>query len=363
MELVSAMIKHSIIIPTAGRPVAVRVAIESVLLQGLNNYFAELIVVDNNSNDDLAADIFEYCKQFEGQLRYVRELSPGLGAARHRGAKEAIGEWLTYLDDDVEVSSGWIEALQRAFNRPHVGIIGGPSVPKFTCSVPEWFWDCIDKTLYGGWMCPWWSLLDIGRSVENIDPDYIWGLNFSIRKKLLFKLGGFHPDVVPKKYQRWQGDGETGLTAKARECGIRADYVQDALVFHTCGRDRLTPAYLKQRAFYQGVCNSFMQIRAGKDPVAPFKQPLTRYILHRTRILVSELLTKIGLKTNRSPQFAFINSLIYCERLAGWSFHQFEVANDPDLLAWVRRPEFFDADLTNLYNQYNCGVGDSAPRF
>lgn len=63
----------------------------------------------------------------------------------------------------------------------------------------------------------WLSLLDIGQDVPNIDPNYIWGLNFSIRKQTMYDCGGFHPDLVPAYLQCWQGDGETGLTKKIKK--------------------------------------------------------------------------------------------------------------------------------------------------
>ena len=258
----NTMILQSIIIPTAGRPLAVKSAISSILDQNLTHMNAELIVVDNNTEDKLSKDLVDYCSSLKFQLRYFRESSPGLSAARHRGAAEAQGEILTFLDDDVEVSNTWLTSIQDAFLNPNVAMVGGPSIPNFKCSIPEWFWSFITSTPYGGWMNPWLSLLDIGKDIKGIDPNFIWGLNFSIRKKVLYQCGGFHPDLMPSKFQRWQGDGETGLTAKLKELGLRADYKQNALLWHLCGADRLNVDYFKKRAYYQGVCDSYTDLRA-----------------------------------------------------------------------------------------------------
>ena len=115
-------------------------------------------------------------------------------------------------------------------------------------------------------MCPWLSLLDIGKDTANINPDFIWGLNFSIRRQVVVDCNGFHPDLVPTELQRWQGDGETGLTKKVRSLGYRADYLQDAGLYHLCGNDRLNIDYFCKRAYYQGVCDSFTSIRSGSPP-------------------------------------------------------------------------------------------------
>jgi len=328
---------------------AIKKAIQSVLDQDLSVRNAELIVVDNNTDEELAAGLADYCQEWAGKLRYIREPSPGLGAARHRGAAEAHGEWLTFLDDDVEVSNSWLPALHQAFASPDVVVVGGPSIPKFTASIPAWFWDYFSPTPFGGWMNPWLSLLDIGRDIDNIDPNYIWGLNFSIRKKVLFDLGGFHPDLVPKQLQRWQGDGETGLTMKVKEQGLRADYVQDALLHHLCGPDRLTIEYFQKRAFYQGVCNSFTQIRAGLESSSATKPQQNMSVYRRIRQWAGKLLRQAGWRQSPwAKQALTVELLTEKATFEGWTFHQNEVANDPELLAWVRRPHYFDTDLREL---------------
>jgi len=267
-----------------------------------------------------------------------------LGAARHRGAAESYGEWLTFLDDDVEVSDTWLPALHRAFNEPDVVMAGGPSIPKFTSSIPAWFWDFMSPTPYGGWMNPWLSLLDIGHDVENIDPNYIWGLNFSILKKTLFELGGFHPDLVPKQLQRWQGDGETGLTMKVKKAGLRADYIQDAFLHHLCGPDRLTVDYFQKRAFYQGVCNSFTQIRSEKQ-----NQYDNQSFYFSLRRIAGRLLRKKRPKNSLwSNEAKAVRQFTQKAERDGWLFHQNEVTNDPALLAWVISKDYFDSDLRDF---------------
>ncbi len=39
----------------------------------------------------------------------------------------------------------------------------------------------------------------------------------SIKKKVFDECRGSHPDCLPKALQRYQGDGETGLTLKVKE--------------------------------------------------------------------------------------------------------------------------------------------------
>lgn len=342
------MIKHSIIIPTAGRPTAIKAAIESVLAVQPEDFAAELIVVDNNTNEELAADLFAYCQKWHDRLRYVREPAPGLSAARHRGAADAQGEWLTFLDDDVEVSSTWLHSIQNAFVDPIVAMVGGPSIPRFTSTIPAWFWDFFSKTPYGGWMNPWLSLLDIGKDVQDIDPNYIWGLNFSIRKQVMYKCGGFHLDLVPAEYQRWQGDGETGLTMKVKEFGFKARYVQGALLYHLCGPERLNIDYFMKRAFYQGVCNSYTLIRSEKLSSFTIQGGQSSSIRHFFRSIAGRVLKQLWSGSPWANEAKIVKYLSNKAEQDGWRFHQNEIANDPKLLEWVRRHDYFETDLREL---------------
>lgn len=336
----------SIIIGTAGRPVSLKATIHSLLALSPAQRGTEILVVDNNMDEELVADLRSYCEQLSGQVRYVREASPGLTAARHCGIRESSGEILTFVENDVEVSSGWLGAVQDGFRIPDVGMIGGPSIPMFTGSIPEWLWGFIHHTPYGGWMCPWLSLLDIGKNVEHVSPLYIWGLNFSIRRSIIERFGGFHPDLVPSQFQRWQGDGESGLATKIEAAGIRADYLQDALVFHQCGPERLTVENFRRRAFYQGIAESFTRIRSGHDPRPESSPSRHKSFRQRLRAAAGRLAHTVTRgRFRRSAAAASIWQATREAHIAGWRFHQTEVASDPGLLAWVRRADFNDADI------------------
>jgi glycosyltransferase involved in cell wall biosynthesis len=343
------ILNFSIIIPTKARPAEIRATIQSLLALRPQQCGAEVIVVDNNTDERNSFDLSTYCKSLGQEVNYVREESVGLSAARHRGAAVARGEVLTFIDDDVELSSGWLLAIQRAFVDSAVSMVGGPSIPKFTCSIPGWFWDYFGPTPYGGWMCTWISLLDIGRDVEKIDPNFIWGLNFSIRKSVLYSCGGFHPDLVPAQYQRWQGDGETGLTRKVKAAGFRADYIQEAALFHKCGADRLNVEYFRRRAYYEGVCDSFAEVRGRYGlPEYELGDPRRR-LYKKIRSVLNGLIRSVRGRNSRwIAEAALVRRTTDEAERQGWLFHQREVAADPALLAWVRREDYFNTDISGF---------------
>jgi GT2 family glycosyltransferase len=299
----------------------------------------EVVVIDNNADEELSYLVKRQVETSEDSIRYVRQPSPGLSAARHRGADEANGDLLVYLDDDVELSKGWLAGMMKGFADSSAGIVGGPSIPRFTGSVPAWFWDFFLPTPHGGWYCGWVSLLDIGHPVADVDANYIWGLNFGIRRSVLKELGGFNPDTVPPGLQRWQGDGETGLTIKAKAAGTRACYVPEALLYHYVGPDRLTEGYFARRAYFQGVCDSFTKIRAGNAPEQPLSDPPPPPPVPPARPWAEAA--------------AEVRRLIDKAYRDGFEFHQREASNDPRLLQWIRRESFWDADILAEAAAYN----------
>jgi glycosyltransferase involved in cell wall biosynthesis len=192
----------------------------------------EVLIIDNGSTDE-TSEVCEQVAKGHSQLcwRYFYDDMPGLLTGRHRGAKEAQGEILAYLDDDVLLGPTWLEALEDAFGDPRVGLVGGPSLPHYEVDPPPWlgklWWD-----FDGGRTCGSLSLIDLGKVRKFTDPCFVWGLNFSIRRRVFDDAGGFHPDCVPKALQRYQGDGETGLTLKIKEEGIAALYHPGLAVTH-----------------------------------------------------------------------------------------------------------------------------------
>jgi glycosyltransferase involved in cell wall biosynthesis len=322
--------RASIIIPTRGRPTLLSEALSSLLAENLPASDTEVVVVDNDPDAASSGELRAACTSAGPPVRYVPEPSPGQTAARHRGGREASGEILIYTDDDIRVAPGWLAAMLDAFDDPGVGMAGGPSVPSFAGPVPAWLWSFVQPTPYGGWHCGWLSLIDIGRSVPDIEPNWIWGLNLAIRKDVLEKAGGFHPDVVPPKLQRWQGDGETGLAYRVQALGVAAAYTESALVQHIVPAKRLTVDAFASRGYYQGVCDSFTSIRAGSPPdtdAAPDSHPVP-LDSNPWSVAASEVRTATLAAYNR-----------------GWTDHQREAARDPLLVNWIRRKGYWDADI------------------
>jgi glycosyltransferase involved in cell wall biosynthesis len=340
----------SCIIPTLNRSALLRNTINSLIKQNVSQDMYEILIIDNGSKDDTKEISQHIIKETaDRQIRYIFEPEPGLLAGRHRGAMEANGELLVFVDDDIEATAGWLQAIFETFKRPQVQLVGGRNLPKFEVEPPAWLESFYVATPDGGRSCTWLSLLEMGESELEIDPNYVWGLNFAIRRRALHDLGGFHPDCIPQELQRFQGDGETGLTMKARSHGYTAVYQPKATIYHTIPASRMTPEYFENRAYYQGVCDSYSNIRregsgALTDSVNVKSFPL-RYARRIAGRVARYLKTCV---TAETVEIAAIRQQVYRAYQAGYEFHQIAVRSSPELLAWVLRPDYWDYRLPQL---------------
>jgi hypothetical protein len=281
------------------------------------------------------------------EWRYFYEPMPGLLSGRHRGAKEARGEILCYLDDDVLLSSTWLEGLTEAFSNPEISLVGGPSIPEFEEEPPEWLEDLWDEHDGRRMLCAL-SLIDSGPTVRTEDPLYVLGLNFSIRRAVFERCGGFHPDCLPSALQRYQGDGETGLSLKVRAAGFRTLYHPHVAVRHLIPASRMTPESFERRGFYQGVCDSYTEIRRERQvPTAP--QRSWRDLLRPAQLANRRLGRELSV---RRPSAESVRKLMARSHSTGVEFHRNEVRRDATLLDWVLREDYLDYRLPDDWEQY-----------
>ncbi len=109
-------LKVSAIIPTYNRATVVARAIRSALRE--LEAWDEVVVVDDGSSDGTRSIIES---MGDSRINYLRQNNQGAGVARNRGAAEATGDLIAYLDSDDEWLPGKIQ-IQRRFmaNRPDV---------------------------------------------------------------------------------------------------------------------------------------------------------------------------------------------------------------------------------------------------
>jgi glycosyltransferase involved in cell wall biosynthesis len=265
------MLRFSIIVPTYNRSAYLRDVIHSLQNQNTPSHHYEIIVVDNSSGDETPQIVREIAYK-DSRVRYLREERVGLHFARHTGAKNAEGDILVYVDDDIITDSNWLSELTRPYEDETVACVGGKVLPRWESIPPSWISSV--RPCY-------FSLLDWGDGIKELKwPQDIYGCNFSIRKSILFKAGGFNPDAFGERQLIWyRGDGETGLLRKIHALGYKVFYNSRALVRHRIPASRLTVEYIKRRAYDGGISSLYSIVHNKRHIFSTVSLTLPRTIL------------------------------------------------------------------------------------
>ncbi|HET6550924.1 MAG TPA: glycosyltransferase, partial [Solirubrobacter sp.] len=219
-------VSASICIPTRARREYLAVALASVAPQAIARG-AEIMVVEDDAADLETAALVE---RYGG--RYVAlGARRGLNVARNAAVEVSGGELICFLDDDVEVWPGWLEALLGAGSAYEV--LGGPIRPRLEGSRLR---ACGREPLPI-------TALDLGP--DDRDAEFAWGANLALRRSAFERIGPFD--------ERLSGAGdEEDWQRRLRAAGGRVRYVAAAGVDHRrAGADARLGA-LCRAAYHRG---------------------------------------------------------------------------------------------------------------
>jgi glycosyltransferase involved in cell wall biosynthesis len=329
------MLKASVIIPTRNRAAMLDACLGSLQGQALPANAFEVIVVDNGSTD--ATPQVAQRHRTALQLRYEYVPEPGLHAGRHAGMRLASSDILVFGDDDIVAGPTWLNSIDEAFRDTGVALVGGNNLPLFDNPPPPWLTRWWELPTANGHAISQLSILDMGEGQFDIDPGWVWGCNFSIRRTVLLAAGGFHPDAMPSNQLRLRGDGETSVSDAIRKAGLRARFHSGASVAHRVSTVRMSADYFERRSYAQGISDSYTDLRrrgGDRSLVAAFARRL-RACASTARAIGTTGGGTVG-RTLRVIRRHCLTSY-----LAGYAYHQKEVALDPALRAWVLKENYF----------------------
>lgn len=205
----------------------------------------EVLVVDNNSRDRTREVIENFCRQHPGRFRYVFESRQGLANARNAGIREAQGEIIAFMDDDVSVDSAWLENLTAKLRTREWAGAGGRIVPERTFSPPAWL-SLNGPCNLGGVL----ALFDLGDKAGELDqPPF--GANMAFRRETFEKYGGFRVDLGRVGNNLMSGE-DTEFGRRLLAAGERLWYEPSAVVYHAMQEDRLKKEYFQTWWFAYG---------------------------------------------------------------------------------------------------------------
>lgn len=187
-------LRCSVVVTTWQRPVILRNTLASLLIQDYSNF--EVVVVCDGEDSAVLAISREFEK--EPRIRWAfHPQNRGLPAARNTGAREAAGDIVLFLDDDVIADPGLLSAhmshhLQASPAR-RVAVISLSAEDRQTPSSTylnerlHELWKSMLESLSQTLSAP--GLDSVGDEIEKI---IYFGLNSSMRRDLFLACGGFN---------------------------------------------------------------------------------------------------------------------------------------------------------------------------
>ena len=233
----------TVVVPTSGRAGYLEVTLDSLRGQRTATPH-EVLVVDDGSTDatpDVAA-------RFGARLvRHGERRS--LNAARNTGLREAGADVIAFVDDDVFVPPGWLDALADGARRhPEAEAFGGPIRARFEGHAPR---GC-------GREEPPITTLDLGE--DDVEAEMVWGANFAVRRSAVERIGEFD-----ESFDRGHGDEEEWLL-RLHAAGGRIVYLAEAGLDHRRAADDSGLASLARAAYRRGRGARSSDRRHGKAP-------------------------------------------------------------------------------------------------
>jgi glycosyltransferase involved in cell wall biosynthesis len=212
----------------------------------------EIVVVDNNSTDRTAAVVEQCSALMPVPIRRLFEPRQGKSHALNTGMAMSRGDIIVFTDDDVRVGPGWLDAACAPLDSdPSIDYTGGPVRPLWGGAPPSW----IDHTKTDLWGTL--AILDYGAEpfVFESRLRVPLGVNMAVRRTLVERIGGFHPDFG-RRGRSLLGQEQAEFFSRGRFAGARGLYVPSMELHHHVPRARLTKHYFRKWWFWKGVARA-----------------------------------------------------------------------------------------------------------
>ncbi len=228
----------SIVICTRNRANLLKLCINELVKNTNYQELVEIIVIDNSSEDYTPSIVSSYHSDLK--LIYNRETKIGLSYARNRGAKEAKGKWLLYIDDDGKIDSNTINELIYTITNFDFDMISGIFVAWHLYDTPKWFPN------------EWANYRLKGESkIREIGEDYVCGGMMAIKKATLLEIGGFPTNLGMSGDKVSYGE-ETYVENKLKQKGYKIGINPNMVLHHVVGKHKHSLRWILKAYFARG---------------------------------------------------------------------------------------------------------------
>jgi GT2 family glycosyltransferase len=210
----------SIIIPVFNNWAFTYKCLHSLHLHNTGSY--EVIVVDNNSTDETPQRLAD----IKGIRVLTNETNEVFVNACNQAAAVARGNYLLFLNNDTEVSEGWLDAMLAPFSDARTGIVGAKLIyPDGSLQEAGGIiWSDGNGCNFGHGDNP-----DLPQYSYRKAVDYCSGACLMISQALWREIGGFDQRYAPAYYE------DTDLCFTVRSLNYKVIYQPAARIIHYGG--------------------------------------------------------------------------------------------------------------------------------
>ncbi|WP_449417235.1 glycosyltransferase family 2 protein [Phormidium nigroviride] len=253
-------------------------------LKHLDYPHLDILVVDNTLDGKAEKPI---ATQYP-DIRYVRELCPGIDWARNRAVLEAKGDIIAYTNSGVLVDSGWVKALVKVFAEDaNVMAVTGLVTPAELETESQILFEK-KGGLSRGFESRRYQIAPRSKMPHAFlhSPErFGTGFNMAFRQSLFAKIGYFNPalDVDTDV----QGNGDLEIFFRIIKEGYGLVYEPSALVYHKeCRSDNELRSHSKNNAgIYSALLCSAINYPDERLPI--FRMGLVKTVAYLVKFLRS----------------------------------------------------------------------------
>jgi len=233
---------------THDRPVYLRACLDGLRRQTVRPDRFEVLVVDSASAPAAEREVARLVLDAPN-FRHLRVERPGVSLARNVGARCARGAWIAYIDDDAIAEPNWVSTILDVIEAPDPpSLIGGRILPLWEAPLPSWWPERLRGTL---------AIMEHAQAGEyrtkelpsGVEP---YAANMVVNVAALLEAGGFRA-AIGRYGGALLSDEEVQLAWRLQNAGLSTRHDPRIVVGHQIQANRLNPAWLLRRLYWQGA--------------------------------------------------------------------------------------------------------------